>query len=217
MGKAESAAKRIQQLNPHVGCKGLNVQLSADNALETIAGYDLVIDATDNYEVRYALNDACVLLKKTLVSGSAIGFEGQITVFEPYITPCYRCLYPKPPVSCASCSSAGVLGPVPGLIGCLEAIEAMKVLLLQSRGDSKNTTKQWCESQESETEQVIGSESGIFSTEIYAAHSRQQQSLASCHSAHSSAFDNLETLNGKQLLYDGAIGAFHTFTLPPPP
>lgn len=110
---------------------GTNDRLSTSNAIELIINCNLVVDATDNYEARYIINDACVMLKKPFVTASAMGVEGQLTVIKPYVTACYRCLYPEASIteSCRSCADAGVMGPVPGLIGCLEAIEAMKVVM----------------------------------------------------------------------------------------
>ena len=106
-------------------------QIDFDNALELVDQYDLVVDCSDNPQTRYLVNDACVLTGKTLVSGSAVGLEGQITVYNYQNTgPCYRCLYPRPSASagCRACSDAGVFGPVPGLIGILQATETIKVI-----------------------------------------------------------------------------------------
>jgi molybdopterin/thiamine biosynthesis adenylyltransferase/rhodanese-related sulfurtransferase len=131
INKATSAVNRLQALNPLVTCTALAEKLTCDNALSIISTHDLVIDATDNIEVRYIINDACVLLKRPFISGSAIGLEGQIMVIIPDETPCYRCIYPSTSLgeSCRSCANIGVLGPVPGLVGCLEAMEAIKFLL----------------------------------------------------------------------------------------
>lgn len=128
--KAESARKAIIAINPTIECSSLNILLTADNAMDVISDYDVVIDASDNPVTRYLVNDACILLRKPLISGSALGVEGQFTVHNYKNGPCYRCLYPKPSLSagCVSCSDAGVLGPVPGLIGILQAIETVKVL-----------------------------------------------------------------------------------------
>ena len=128
--KAVSARNRMLELNPNIIVTISSCRIVSDNAISLISNYQLIIDATDNYETRYVLNDACVLLNKTLISGSAVGLEGQITVISPFKGPCYRCIYPQPSFadSCRSCDNAGVLGPIPGLIGCLEALEAIKIL-----------------------------------------------------------------------------------------
>jgi adenylyltransferase/sulfurtransferase len=91
--------------------------------------YDIIVDATDNMATRYLLNDACVLLKKPLVSGSALRMEGQLTVYNHEGGPCYRCLFPKPPPpeTVTNCSEGGVLGVVPGIIGCMQAMEVIKI------------------------------------------------------------------------------------------
>jgi adenylyltransferase/sulfurtransferase len=140
MNKALSAIQRLKLMNPNADYTAITEKLVPSNALKIIPNYDIVVDATDNFNVRYILNDACVLLKKTLVSGSAVGLEGQITVIIPYQTPCYRCLYPNPSPaeSCRSCANAGILGPVAGLIGCLEAIETLK--LLSNKQNQQTTT-----------------------------------------------------------------------------
>lgn len=131
VNKAVSAQSRMLELNPDVLVEAIEDKLEATNVRDLMNGVDVVIDATDNYQSRYLINDACMKEGKVLVSGSAVGLEGQISVFVPGQGPCYRCLYPKPSAlaSCRSCSDAGVLGPVPGMIGCLQATEAIKVLL----------------------------------------------------------------------------------------
>ena len=128
--KAISAVNRLKQINPTANYHAITEKLLPSNCLKIISNFDIVVDATDNFDARYILNDACVILKKVLVSGSAVGLEGQITVIKPGETPCYRCLYPSPSLmeNCRSCANAGILGPVAGLIGCLEAIETLKLL-----------------------------------------------------------------------------------------
>lgn len=130
MNKAISACQAAQKLNPTIKCDAITERLNFDNATRIIANYDIVVDASDNPQTRYIINDACVLEGKPLVSGSAVGIEGQLTVYNYMNGPCYRCLYPKPKASagCLSCSDAGVLGPVPGLIGTLQAVECIKIL-----------------------------------------------------------------------------------------
>lgn len=129
--KLESARDRIADINPHVQTVLHNVMFTAENALDIIKGYDLVIDGTDNFPTRYLVNDACVLLGKPNVYGSIFRFEGQCSVFWAERGPCYRCLYPEPPPPgmVPSCAEGGVLGILPGVIGCLQANEAVKILL----------------------------------------------------------------------------------------
>ncbi|KAJ8308480.1 hypothetical protein KUTeg_013354 [Tegillarca granosa] len=127
--KAASVAESCQQLNSHVKFTPYHLQLDSSNALQIISQYDVVLDATDNVATRYLLNDACVIANKPLVSGSALRFEGQLTVYHHKGSPCYRCLYPKPPPpeTVTNCSDGGVLGVIPGIIGCLQALEAIKI------------------------------------------------------------------------------------------
>jgi adenylyltransferase/sulfurtransferase len=109
-----------------------NTRLSSENALEIIAQYDIVVDGTDNFPTRYLTNDACVLLKKPNVYGSIFRFEGQASVFAPHMGgPCYRCLYPEPPPPgmVPSCAEGGVLGVLPGIVGCIQATEILKLAL----------------------------------------------------------------------------------------
>ena len=196
--KAESAARRARGLHS----SGLSVQvvperLSAKNARLLVRAADLVVDATDNYESRYLLSDACVLERRALVSGSAVGLEGQVTLFDNRDAvvvataaavavsanadhtrtmaskgPCYRCLYPSPNSvrSCKSCADAGVLGPVPGLVGCLQAVEAIKWLLLRDPTSD---------------------------------------------AAQSASAAGMKSLCGRQLMFDAFSGQFHSFTLAP--
>ena len=129
--KLDSAAARLLDLNPNVRVEGHPVRLSSHNALEIIGGYDIVIDGSDNFPTRYLVNDACVLLGKPLVYGSIFRFEGQVSVFDAARGPCYRCLYsePPPPGLVPSCAEGGVLGVLPGIIGSLQALEAIKLIL----------------------------------------------------------------------------------------
>ena len=130
MNKAVSARLTLLKLNPTIRCQALDIRLTHENVLELVRNSNCVVDASDNPKTRYLINDACVLAGKPLVSGSALGTEGQLTVYNWLDGCCYRCLYPKAAASagCASCSDAGVLGPVPGLIGVLQATETIKVL-----------------------------------------------------------------------------------------
>ncbi|MFW7380630.1 MAG: molybdopterin-synthase adenylyltransferase MoeB [Oligoflexus sp.] len=132
--KVESAKKSLLALNPDIKINCYQERLSAANAEALIREYDLVIDGTDNFTARYLVNDACVKLGKPNVHGSIYRFEGQVSVFWPQSPqkkgPCYRCLFPEPPPaeSAPSCAEAGVLGILPGVIGTLEAVEAIKIL-----------------------------------------------------------------------------------------
>ncbi|ALJ00525.1 HesA/MoeB/ThiF family protein [Rufibacter tibetensis] len=128
--KVEVAVQKLAQLNPEIQFTSYKTHLTPQNALEIIQGYDLVIDATDNFEARYLINDACVVLGKPFVYGALHQFEGQVSVFNYHGGPTYRCLYPTPPSASEipDCNTAGVLGVVPGLIGMQQALEAVKVL-----------------------------------------------------------------------------------------
>ncbi len=130
--KAQSAKERLQSINPDVEIALHETRLTAANALEILRPYDIVVDGTDNFPTRYLTNDACVLLKKPNVYGSIFRFEGQASVFAPHLGgPCYRCLYPEPPPPglVPSCAEGGVLGVLPGIIGCIQATEILKLVL----------------------------------------------------------------------------------------
>ena len=129
--KVDVARQRLLALNPFLEVKTYPVQISAENALEIMGSYDVVIDATDNYAARYVVNDACFHLQKPDIFACILRFAGQCTVFAAENGPCYRCLFPTPPAPDAvpSCAQAGVLGALPGLLGSLQAIEAMKIIL----------------------------------------------------------------------------------------
>jgi adenylyltransferase/sulfurtransferase len=129
--KLDSAADRMRDINPHIQIDKFDTGLSSENALEILRDYDLVVDGTDNFPTRYLVNDACVLLKKPNVYGSIFRFEGQATVFAYEDGPCYRCLYPEPPPPglVPSCAEGGVLGILPGIIGVVQATEAVKIIL----------------------------------------------------------------------------------------
>jgi adenylyltransferase/sulfurtransferase len=128
--KAKSAGKRLLELNPHINIDIHETRLTTENALKIIGDYDLVIDGTDNFQTRYLVNDACVILGKPNVYGSIFRFEGQASVFNFEEAPCYRCLYPEPPSpgTVPSCEEGGVLGVLPGIIGCIQANEAIKII-----------------------------------------------------------------------------------------
>ncbi len=129
--KLESLRARLADLNPHVALETHAVRLARENAMELLARYDVVIDGTDNFATRYLVNDACVLLGKPNVYGSILRFEGQASVFDATRGPCYRCVYPEPPPPgvVPSCAEAGVLGVLPGVIGAVQATEAIKLVL----------------------------------------------------------------------------------------
>jgi molybdopterin-synthase adenylyltransferase len=130
--KAESAAQAATAINPDVRIETHATRLTAANALDLIGRYDLVCDGTDNFASRFLVADACVLAKRTLVSAAVLRFEGQLSVFKPHEGgPCYRCLYPEPPPAgmVPTCSEAGVLGAVTGVMGTLQATEALKEIL----------------------------------------------------------------------------------------
>jgi len=128
--KVEVATKRLGRLNPHIKLHPQNLCLSNENLTEQIKAVDLVLDCTDNFSVREAINAACVAARKPLISGAAIGLQGQLAVFNLRKTnsPCYHCLYGSGTDEAIGCNEAGVLGPVLGVIGSLQALEALKLL-----------------------------------------------------------------------------------------
>jgi adenylyltransferase/sulfurtransferase len=129
--KIESAKETLADINPEIIIETHETLLSSENALELFKDYDIIIDGTDNFPTRYLVNDACVLLGKPNVYGSIFRFEGQATVFWADQGPCYRCLYPEPPPPglVPSCAEGGVLGILPGTVGCIQATEAVKLIL----------------------------------------------------------------------------------------
>ena len=129
--KVDSAKKTITAINPDVNVVTYDVRFGADNILDIIDGYDVIVDGTDNFPTCYLLNDASLLKRIPVVHGSIFRFEGQVTVFDPYNGPCYRCLLPEPPPPelAPSCAEAGVLGVLPGIIGSIQALEAIKIIL----------------------------------------------------------------------------------------
>jgi len=129
--KVDSAKKTITAMNPDVDVVTYDVRLGADNVLDIINSYDVIVDGTDNFPTRYLVNDAALLKKIPVVHGSIFRFEGQATIFYPYEGPCYRCLVPEPPPAelAPSCAEAGVLGVLPGIIGSIQAVETIKLLL----------------------------------------------------------------------------------------
>ena len=128
--KVDSAEQSIHEINPDVVVQKHNVRLGADNIMEIIEGYDVVVDGLDNFPTRYLLNDASVRLGIPVVSASILGFDGQLSVFKPHDGPCYRCLYPTPPPAelAPSCGAAGVLGVLPGVMGLLQSVEVIKLV-----------------------------------------------------------------------------------------
>jgi len=129
--KVVSAELRLRDLNPHVQVTTYHARLTSANALDLLGGYDLVLDGTDNFASRYLINDACVLLGIPYVHGSVLRFDGQAAVFATATGPCYRCIFPVPPDAgqVPSCAEAGVIGVLPGLVGTIQAAEAIKLLL----------------------------------------------------------------------------------------
>ena len=134
--KLDSAAAKIKAINPFVNVRPFETRLSSENALQIFRDFDIIIDGTDNFPTRYLVNDACVLTGKPNVYGSIFRFEGQVSVFAMKEGPCYRCLYPEPPPPglVPSCAEGGVLGILPGLVGVMQATEAIKLIL--GKGDS---------------------------------------------------------------------------------
>jgi sulfur-carrier protein adenylyltransferase/sulfurtransferase len=133
--KLESAQAAIREINPNVEVVGHDARLTSENALELFRDFDIVVDGTDNFPTRYLVNDACVLLGKPNVYGSIFRFEGQASVFYARQGPCYRCLYPEPPPPglVPSCAEGGVLGVLPGIVGCLQAMETIKLIIGQGQ------------------------------------------------------------------------------------
>jgi molybdopterin/thiamine biosynthesis adenylyltransferase/rhodanese-related sulfurtransferase len=129
--KVSSAMTTIERLNPEVAVVPVASRLSAANALEVMAPYDVIVDGTDNFPTRYLVNDASLHLRVPVIHGSVFRWEGQVTVFDPYRGPCYRCLFPEPPPPemAPNCAEAGVLGVLPGVVGTIQATEALKLVL----------------------------------------------------------------------------------------
>src|SRR5487761_1241172 len=128
--KLESARDAIREINPNVEVAAYETRLTSENALDIFRDFDIIVDGTDNFPTRYLVNDACVLLGKPNVYGSIFRFEGQASIFYAAEGPCYRCLYPEPPPPglVPSCAEGGVLGVLPGIIGCLQALETVKLI-----------------------------------------------------------------------------------------
>jgi adenylyltransferase/sulfurtransferase len=133
MNKAISAKMALQDLNKYIKVETFETHITTANANDIVKDYDIVLDATDNASARYLINDTCIINKKTLVSGSALRWEGQLTIYGLTDGPCYRCLFPEcpKPSMMMSCNEGGVIGIIPGLVGMLEALEALKILLGQ--------------------------------------------------------------------------------------
>jgi sulfur-carrier protein adenylyltransferase/sulfurtransferase len=129
--KVDSAEIAMKELNPDVNVVKYETRLDASNIMEIIEGYDVIVDGVDNFPTRYLLNDATVRLQIPVVSASILGFDGQLSVFQPYEGPCYRCLYPVPPPAelAPSCGANGVLGVLPGTMGLLQATEVIKLVV----------------------------------------------------------------------------------------
>ena len=131
MRKVDSARLTLEAINPDLTVNTYDTRLGADNILDIISGNDVIVDGTDNFPTRYLVNDAALLKRIPVVHGSIFRFEGQVTVFNPFVGPCYRCMIPEPPPAelAPSCAEAGVLGVLPGIIGSIQAIETLKLLL----------------------------------------------------------------------------------------
>src|SRR6195952_5127495 len=129
--KVDSAEEQIKALNPDVNVVKYQTRLDASNIMETIEGYDVIVDGVDNFPTRYLLNDASVRLRIPVVSAAILGFEGQLSIFAPYDGPCYRCLFRQPPPAelAPSCGANGVLGVLPGTMGLLQATEVIKLVI----------------------------------------------------------------------------------------
>jgi molybdopterin/thiamine biosynthesis adenylyltransferase/rhodanese-related sulfurtransferase len=129
--KVESARQTLRNINPDVNVVTYKERLSADNAVDLVSQHDVIVDGADNFPTRYLLNDASLHARRPVVHGSVFRFEGQVTVFQPYAGPCYRCLSAQPPPAdlAPSCAEVGVLGVLPGIIGSIQALEVLKLLL----------------------------------------------------------------------------------------
>ena len=134
--KVDSAKDRIADLNSSINVTTYNTRLTSENVMEIFADYDIIVDGTDNFPTRYLASDACVLLKKPYIYGCILRFEGQASVFDSRVGPCYRCLYPEPPPPglVPSCAEGGVLGILPGIVGLIQANEVIKLVL--GKGES---------------------------------------------------------------------------------
>lgn len=128
--KIDSAEAKVNLLNPEIKIEKIKRRIDVDNIEDIVGQYDLVVDATDNFSSRYLISDCCYLLGKPLIEGAAVGYVGILMTIVPGQTPCYRCLYPEPPLDggIETCSDAGILGGVTGVIGSLQALEAIKVI-----------------------------------------------------------------------------------------
>ena len=133
--KVESVKNTFEALNPDVNVVAVKERITRDNIMDLIKDYDVVVDGSDNFPTRYLVNDACVMLRKPLVSGAILRFEGQVSTILPHDGHCYRCLFeePPPPGLVPSCQEAGVLGVMPGVVGTLQATEVLKLLLKVGR------------------------------------------------------------------------------------
>ena len=133
MLKVDSAEQTIHDINPDVNVVKHAIALRSNNAFEVFKDYDIIVDGADNFPTRYLTNDAAVMTGKTVVHGSIFQFDGQVTVFKPFDGPCYRCLFPSPPPPGAvpNCAEAGVLGVLPGIVGSIQAVEAIKLIIGQ--------------------------------------------------------------------------------------
>lgn len=129
--KVESGAERMRAINPHITVQTYHDRLGAENVAELVAQYDVIVGGVDNFPARYLLNDACVMAKKPLVEAGILKYDGMVMTIKPYEGPCYRCIFPEPPPpgTVPTCSEAGVLGALAGVMGSLQAFEVLKLIL----------------------------------------------------------------------------------------
>ncbi len=129
--KVDSACEKMTKLNPDLSVVKHQTRINIDNVEEIISAYDIIIDATDNFPIRYLISDACYFMGKPVIEGAATGYDGILMTIIPGKTPCYRCLYPMPPADgvMPTCSDVGILGMVTGIIGSIQALEAVKIIL----------------------------------------------------------------------------------------
>ncbi len=127
--KAKTAAEKLSALNPEINTEIFTKKITINNISDIISGFEVIVDAVDNFPTRFLINDCCYFLKRPVVEGAVIGYEGILTTIRPGLSPCYRCFYPEPPEAVPNCADMGILGMVAGTIGSLQALEVVKLLL----------------------------------------------------------------------------------------